>query len=205
MATNKCTPLGSTAKCAHCGTAFQKASSTHRFCTTKCSREVGRATLTRTCKHCGLVFVASHRRMVQHPECARPRARENWKRKRKIQRAQVREDRKHTSRAKRFGAPRDFSIRNVDVYARNRWTCQLCHCPISKRLLGCNEPQAPSVDHIIPLSMPGSPGHVWSNVQAAHRSCNTAKRNRPRGQGRLDLGSVGPRGGDITTSEGRAA
>jgi hypothetical protein len=29
-----------------------------------------------------------------------------------------------------------------------------------------------SVDHIVPLSVPGTPGHVWSNVRAAHRVCN---------------------------------
>jgi 5-methylcytosine-specific restriction endonuclease McrA len=29
-----------------------------------------------------------------------------------------------------------------------------------------------TVDHIIPLSAEGSPGHVWDNVRAAHRLCN---------------------------------
>lgn len=29
-----------------------------------------------------------------------------------------------------------------------------------------------SVDHIVPLSIAGTPGHVWSNVRVAHRSCN---------------------------------
>lgn len=29
-----------------------------------------------------------------------------------------------------------------------------------------------TVDHIVPLSTADTPGHVWSNVRAAHRLCN---------------------------------
>jgi 5-methylcytosine-specific restriction endonuclease McrA len=191
--------------CDQCATAYRKASPTQRYCSPQCYRDATTTPRTHTCAHCGEQLVAKRKRL--HPECAKARKKAAKKARRKVIRAKVREDRKHTSRAKRFGVPRDFSIWNVDVYARDGWTCQLCHGPISKRLLGRNEPQAPSVDHIIPLSMLGSPGHVWSNVQAAHRACNTAKRNRPKGQGRLDLGvcaSVSS-GGDIATSEGRAA
>jgi 5-methylcytosine-specific restriction endonuclease McrA len=172
--------------CAQCATAYRKASATQRYCSPQCYRDATTTPRTLTCAHCCEQLVAKWKRL--HPECAKARKMADKKARRKASRAKAREDRKHTSRAKRFGVPRDSSIRNVDVYERDGWTCQLCHRPISKRLLGRNESQAPSIDHIIPLSMPGSPGHVWNNVQAAHRVCNSTKGATPRGQGRLDLG-----------------
>lgn len=80
---------------------------------------------------------------------------------------------------------RDWSIKNEDVLIRDRWTCQLCGLLAPKSLKGTQHPLAPEVDHIVPLSTPGSPGHVWSNVQCAHRKCNGAKGSRPIGQLRL--------------------
>nr|WP_272924117.1 MULTISPECIES: HNH endonuclease [unclassified Streptomyces] len=47
--------------------------------------------------------------------------------------------------------------------------CHLCVMPIIGK---------PTIDHIIPIATPGSPGHVWENVAAAHSTCNSSKRNR---------------------------
>ncbi len=50
------------------------------------------------------------------------------------------------------------------VFARDEWTCQYCgHA-------------AENVDHVIPRSRGG--GHVWENVVAACRRCNSKKENR---------------------------
>jgi 5-methylcytosine-specific restriction endonuclease McrA len=50
------------------------------------------------------------------------------------------------------------------VFARDHWTCQYCGHP------------AENVDHVIPRSLGGR--HVWDNVVAACRRCNSRKKNR---------------------------
>lgn len=83
---------------------------------------------------------------------------------------------------------REHSTERIDpvaVFRRDRWCCQLCGRATPKRLLGTNNDQAPTLDHIVPLCHPSSPGHVWSNVQCAHRGCNTKKHTNIVGQLRL--------------------
>jgi HNH endonuclease len=92
---------------------------------------------------------------------------------------------KPESRAKAFGVPYVYGIKVDAVCARDKWRCHLCGCRTPKRLRGLNLPNSPEVDHIIPLSYPGSPGHVWSNVACACRACNAAKSAKPLGQLRL--------------------
>lgn len=50
------------------------------------------------------------------------------------------------------------------VFARDGGRCQYCTAP------------AESIDHVVPRSRGGQ--HVWENVVAACRSCNTRKRDR---------------------------
>lgn len=59
------------------------------------------------------------------------------------------------------------------VFARDGWKCQLCGVDTPRRLRGSYEPNAPELDHIVPLSKGG--GHTWANVQCACRACNSAK------------------------------
>lgn len=89
----------------------------------------------------------------------------------------------HCQRAKRLGLPRDWSIRNVDVLRRDGWHCMLCGRSTPERLRGTFRPNAPEVDHIVPLSAGG--GHVWSNLQCACRECNIKKGAKPLGQLRV--------------------
>lgn len=90
-------------------------------------------------------------------------------------------------RAKLRGLPRDHTVTQVRVFERDRWICQLCGQRTPKRLRGTNDDRAPSVDHIVPLSLASSPGHVWHNVQCACRSCNQRKSARTIGQLRLSI------------------
>jgi 5-methylcytosine-specific restriction endonuclease McrA len=136
----------------------------------------------RSCRMCGREFVTPQRWAVVCSQVCRDRAKSIARqRARRLHRS----DKKHTARARHYGVPRQYGIRPADVYARDGWKCKLCGRKISKRLLGCNHDQAPSIDHIVPLSVPNSPGHVWSNVQCAHRKCNSVKRDVPVGQLRL--------------------
>jgi 5-methylcytosine-specific restriction endonuclease McrA len=65
------------------------------------------------------------------------------------------------------------------VYDRNDWICQLCHEPVDKTLHGWHK-MAATLDHIIPLTQGGL--HCYSNVQLAHRSCNSKKGAQWQGQ-----------------------
>jgi len=79
------------------------------------------------------------------------------------------------------------------VFARDGWVCQYCGSP------------AENMDHVLPRSLGGQ--HVWDNVVAACRRCNSRKENRlahdagltlarkpyaPRDGFRLSLGRVEP-------------
>jgi 5-methylcytosine-specific restriction endonuclease McrA len=65
------------------------------------------------------------------------------------------------------------SLTRRAVFARDDWTCQYCGAA------------AENVDHVIPRSRGG--GHVWENVVAACRRCNSRKENRLPDQAGLSL------------------
>ena len=59
------------------------------------------------------------------------------------------------------------------VFARDDWSCQYCGAP------------AENLDHVVPKSKGGL--HVWENVVAACRRCNSRKENRPPAEAGLHL------------------
>jgi len=69
------------------------------------------------------------------------------------------------------------------VFARDRWTCQLCRRKTPRSRMGTRAKDSPTLDHIVPLSIGGS--HCYQNVQCACLSCNCSKNNRTMGQLRL--------------------
>ncbi|WP_422395619.1 HNH endonuclease [Roseomonas mucosa] len=60
-----------------------------------------------------------------------------------------------------------------EVFARDGWRCHICGGDTDRGQAGTNHPDAPVLDHVIPLAKGGP--HVWSNVACAHRSCNAKK------------------------------
>ncbi|HJC29572.1 MAG TPA: HNH endonuclease [Candidatus Dietzia intestinigallinarum] len=62
------------------------------------------------------------------------------------------------------------------IFERDGWICGICAEPIDPRLLGQVRPDAPSIDHIVPLSRGGD--DTPANVQAGHFGCNSGKRDR---------------------------
>lgn len=76
-------------------------------------------------------------------------------------------------RAYYYNAPYE-EVDKFEVFKRDGWVCQLCKEPVDP---DCEFPSLKyaTIDHIIPLSVEGTPGHVWSNVQLAHFSCNSSK------------------------------
>jgi hypothetical protein len=83
--------------------------------------------------------------------------------------------------AEKFGAPYEPGITRRGVLERDEWTCKMEVCLYGDRHIdstvrrmgnGVIPNEYGSVDHIVPLSASGTPGHVPSNVRAAHRLCN---------------------------------
>ena len=68
------------------------------------------------------------------------------------------------------------SIDLIEVLERDEWICQICGDATPRHLRGTIEPNAPEVDHIIPIVKGGT--HTWDNVQCACRNCNQAKSDR---------------------------
>lgn len=80
----------------------------------------------------------------------------------------------HYARAKMRGLPAEVGITLDKLISRDGGICAICglicFCEGDKY-----SDLYPSIDHIIPISKGG--GHVWSNVQLAHRGCNIRKSN----------------------------
>ena len=123
-----------------------------------------------TCSECGLSLVGRR---------ARTRCLRCQKRAARRQRGSDR----HEARARRRGLPRDHSITADRLFARDGWRCQICGIKTPKRLKGLQQPQSPTIDHIVPISQGG--GHVWENVQTACHACNMRKGAKVLGQLRL--------------------
>lgn len=89
-------------------------------------------------------------------------------------------DKNHKRRARRLNVEYEY-INPLKVFIRDGWHCQICGkaTPIKNR--GKFYPNAPELDHRIPMSKGGD--HLYSNVQCACRKCNGEKSNKDnRGQ-----------------------
>lgn len=82
-----------------------------------------------------------------------------------------------------------------DVFRRDAWRCRLCGISTPERLRGTCAPNAPELDHIVPLSAGGP--HTYDNTQCACRKCNGAKGNLVIGQFRLTLNESIGSGGSL--------
>jgi hypothetical protein len=63
-----------------------------------------------------------------------------------------------------------------EIFERDDWCCMICGLPVRKDAVGLLNNQAPTIDHIIPLSQGGT--HRRDNVQCAHRICNSIKSDK---------------------------
>lgn len=60
----------------------------------------------------------------------------------------------------------------LTLFERDGWMCHLCEQEIQPHRR-CPDPQAATMDHIVPLSLGGT--HTWDNVKASHALCNFRK------------------------------
>lgn len=86
-------------------------------------------------------------------------------------------------KAKERARMRLARVENVDpikVFTRDAWQCQICQRKTPRAMRGTYKPNAPELDHIIPLSKGGN--HEYANTQCACRSCNAEKGDTIYGQ-----------------------
>ena len=122
-----------------------------------------------TCGDCGGVFcpLYGHSNVKFCCVCIKARAR-RWKRIQKL-----------TRNARKRGVSSEL-VDPLKVFARDKWTCQLCKRKTPRKLRGSYEDAAPELDHITPLSLGGA--HSYTNTQCACRRCNGLKSNKQMGQ-----------------------
>jgi len=71
---------------------------------------------------------------------------------------------------------RDATVESVNplkVFKRDGWVCYLCGCETPQAFRGTYEPNAPEVEHVVPLSKGGE--HSYANTRCACRACNSIK------------------------------
>lgn len=117
-----------------------------------------------SCKECGIAFTAVTRGKSRLPlycsdNCSRRSHSRNAKHIRR-------------ERMKRNGKS---AVYRSQIFKRDNYTCKLCNEPLDMDAQP-NDNRAPSLDHILPLAKGGS--HTMSNLQAAHRLCNSIKCDR---------------------------
>lgn len=170
------------ASCANCSKRFIK-SGAAKLCSDDCRKERARIDarkksaarhdeeqLERKCGECGKVFSPKYgekRRVFCSEPCAR----------RAVKRVARRKE-----RARLRGAKVE-AVNPTKVFERDGWRCQLCGIKTPRRLRGSIKPNAPEMDHIIPLSKGGE--HSYLNTQCACRQCNGDKGDSEVGQLRL--------------------
>lgn len=152
--------------CRHCNGPWVKRSIPRRalFCSRSCYRESLREPIE--CVACGEQFLRSAPRQIY---CASPCAPV----------VVYRDDRSghsHRKRCELYGLPFVRGITRSAIAARDGWDCRLCGYQIDPDLT-FPDVMSGSIDHIVPLSLCRE-GHVWSNVQLAHFTCNSSKGNR---------------------------
>ena len=124
-----------------------------------------------TCNYCRNRIVYANRPHCRIDGCTRPVARGDGLCKKHWDRM--------TYKAKKRALVKTGQFETVDpnrVAYRDGWVCQICGEPVDPTLAQMNLPDAPSIDHVHPLSRGGE--HTYANVRLAHRRCNT-KRGAP--------------------------
>ena len=140
----------------------------------------GRTRTVRPCCRCGMkaAGIGEMRRYCR--PCKETAKRESAA---KVRASESGRARRRADKAMRRAAERGAHADRIDpirVFGRDGWRCHLCGCKTPHRLRGSYEPNAPELDHVIPLALGGT--HTWGNVRCACRACNGKKGARPLGQ-----------------------
>jgi hypothetical protein len=154
------------ARCTRCNREYYAQHRDQVYCTKHCSsRAPGARFSAGTCIRCGVWYIRDRMAYDNHSSrCCSSKCSKRLN-------ASLRRVRKH-------GA----YVANVSpqyIYARDNWTCQLCHRKVDRRKAVPHQ-LAPTLDHIVPLAQGGK--HEPSNVWTAHFLCNCRKSDRGGGE-----------------------
>lgn len=118
------------------------------------------------CKHCQKEILKSERVvwLFCSEYCHKESRRITLRKHRSIRDARIR------------GASRYESFDPFYVFERDKWTCKCCGIKTPRKLRGTNHPDAPELDHIVPISLGGT--HTKDNTQLLCKSCNSSKSNK---------------------------
>jgi 5-methylcytosine-specific restriction endonuclease McrA len=81
-----------------------------------------------------------------------------------------------TCRSARKRYLRQFKFDPLLVLRRDNWRCYLCGIETPQELRGTTEPNAPEIDHVIPISRGGE--HSEGNARCSCRKCNNQKKSK---------------------------
>lgn len=147
------------------------------------ARFVGRRIKTlRPCTACGTRTIGYGERKRICASCKQEKIRQYRKT------APSRKAHKRIYKARRRAIERGLHADQIDpikVFERDGWRCHLCGCKTPRHLRGTCEPNAPEMDHVIPLAAGGT--HTWGNVKCSCRRCNGSKAAKPFGQLGLEI------------------
>lgn len=156
--------------CKHCLARFTGQRLNEKYCSRDCQRHAFVAAndnvdrTPRPCGECGTMFSPAYgdkRRVFCSSECAGSHNR-------------------RVSRKKRKAKLRSVEAESVDpivVFERDRWKCQECGIKTPRAIRGSMKPNAPELDHIMPISLGGA--HSYMNTQCLCRKCNGMKSDTP--------------------------
>ena len=180
-------------ECLHCKSTFIAKSNAKKFCSTKCSQTYRQRLLgvkpahrveKAICKGCGKEF--QPRKTEFSTYCSREccYTTQNFNQRTENEKAALKTCAKR--RKRRMKANGYEPINKIKVFERDKWTCHICGCKTPKSKRGTVSPNAPELDHIVPIAAGGS--HTYANVACACKRCNIKKSTRPLGQ--LNLGII---------------
>ena len=121
----------------------------------------------RTCRECSVIFIPVYG-MKRRSFCSQNCCDRSGRR---------------TARLKGKARKRSATVESVNptrVFERDGWRCHLCAGLTLKAKRGTYHPNAPELDHIVPLSKGGE--HSYRNTACAHRKCNADKSDKIMGQ-----------------------
>lgn len=160
-------------ECEWCRREFRSSEPKAACCSRKCQNNKRVADAPErevVCRVCATVFVCRHVGGTPARYCSQ-RCLESRRRKHRNQYIKA----WRRLREGRIAANGFEDIDPTAVFERDGWACGICGGPVKR---GCHfqDPLAPTIDHIIPVSKGGP--HTMANVQCAHRECNTRKNNK---------------------------